>query len=270
MTLTIHPNLIQGSEEWLDQRRGLVTASAVGQLLSHRTLAAVEHPCPACETSAGDPCVSKRNGAPIKASHPERVEFARQKNVTVIEPATGELARGVTLLLAAERITGWTDPTFMSDDMLRGIDCEPIARSIYHEKYAPVTEVGFMVLREADFTLGYSPDGLVGEDGLIEVKSPRAKNHLNTILDGSPPINYMPQLQAGLLVSGRKWIDYVSYVGGMPLYVTRVYPEPQWFSAIKQAAITFERNVDEIQRQYRESVTGLHPTDRIIEQEMVI
>jgi hypothetical protein len=63
---------------------------------------------------------------------------------------------------------------------------------------------------EDGWTLGYSPDGLVGDDGLIEIKAPRAKTHLRTILADEVPAHYMAQCQAGLLVTGRKWIDFVS------------------------------------------------------------
>ena len=64
-----------------------------------------------------------------------------------------------------------------------------------------------MVRTEPGWKLGYSPDGLVGDDGLIEVKSRRAKKQLQTILSGQVPAENMPQLQAGLLVSGRSWIS---------------------------------------------------------------
>lgn len=272
MTLTVHPELVQGSEEWLEQRRGMLTASVVGQLLTVRKLSAVDYDCPECSALADNPCQSLRKpGTPIKTMHPARAEYARtQASSTVIEPASNDDSRGLTLRLAAERINGWTEPTYMNDDMWRGVETEPIACQYYHEKYAPVTEVGLMVLESEGFRLGYSPDGLVGEDGLIEIKAPRAKGHLTTILAGHPPIDYMAQLQAGLLVSGRKWIDFISYHGGMPMYVRRVYPDPRWFDAITRAATAFEHNAAEIIRTYDEAIVDLHPTERIIETEMVI
>jgi hypothetical protein len=119
--------------------------------------------------------------------------------------------------------------------MLRGIEDEPRAVEVYSEHFAPVTTVGFMVRDDWGFSIGYSPDGLVGDDGLIEVKSRRAKKHLTTILADEVPVENMAQLQCGLLVSGREWIDYVSYCGGMPLYVKRVEPDQRWFDAITAA-----------------------------------
>ena len=267
MSLKVHTALIQGSEEWLAARRGLVTASVVGQLLTVRKLGAIDYDCPECSAATDNPCQSLRKpGAVIKTLHPARAEYARsQTSSTVIEPASNDTSRNLTLHLAAERITGWTEPTFINFDMDRGIDTEPLARNLYSEKYAPVTEVGLMVLERDGFRLGYSPDGLVGDDGLLEVKAPRAKGHISTILAGTPPIDYMPQLQAGLLVSGRKWIDFVSYAGGLPMFVKRVYPQQKWFQAIAAAARQFEDNAAEIVRLYDEAVVGLHPTERINE-----
>lgn len=224
MTLTVHESLSQGSQEWFDQRRGIVTASVVGKLITPKT----------------------------------------------IKPADNPESRGLAMLLAAERITGWTDPTFTSDDMWRGIEDEPRARAKYAEHYAPVAEAGFMVEDRWGFRIGYSPDGLVGDDGLIEIKSRRSKVQLATILADQVPAENMAQLQCGLLVSGRKWIDYVSYCGGMPLYVTRVYPIEAWHEAILNAVSAFEEVLANMVRTYNASIEGLHMTDRPAELEIVI
>jgi hypothetical protein len=224
MTLIELPDLIQGSEEWHDQRRGMVTASVVGKLVTPKT----------------------------------------------IRPANNDDSRGLTALLVAERITGYTDPTYMSDDMLRGVEDEPRAIEAYSEHYAPVTTSGFMVRDEDGWKLGYSPDGLVGDDGLIEVKSRRSKKHLTTILADEVPAENMAQCQAGLLVSGREWLDYVSYCGGMPLFVKRVRPDPRWFDAIIAAVEQFEKTAAEMIANYEASVADLPMTERVVEQEMVI
>lgn len=219
------PDLIQGSEEWLEQRRGMVTASVVGQLITAKT----------------------------------------------IKPASNDYSRALTAQLVAERITGWTDPVYVSDDMLRGTEDEPRARGLYSEHYAPVTEVGFMVRDDWGFRIGYSPDGLVGDDGLIECKSRRAKKQLQTILADEVPAENMPQLQCGLLVSGREWIDYVSYCGGMPLYVKRVTPDQRWFDAILTAVALFEDVAAEMVAAYQQATAGLPLTERAPDfEEMVI
>lgn len=274
MTLRILENLEQGTPEWADQRRGMVTASVVGNLLSVGKPGAIAYGCPACSALANDPCMSKKAGAgPIKTLHPERAAVAEANKASaplVIEVANNETSRSLTKLLTAERITGWTDPTFTSDDMWRGIEDEPRAREMYAEHYAPVTEVGFMVRQEDGWTLGYSPDGLVGEDGLIEVKSRRAKKQLATVLADDVPAENIPQLQAALLVSGRKWIDYVSFTGGMALYVKRVFPDERWFKAIEQACRTFEHAAESMANTYLTRVDGLPVAERIVEMEMTL
>lgn len=264
MTLTVHPDLPQGSDEWLDIRRGIVTASAVGQLLSIGRYGAMHYPCPACLAPAQELCVSKVNGRAIKSPHSERIDYAReQDSPPVPEVAHNDTSRALTFLLASERITGWTEPTFISDDMWRGIDDEPIARAKYSEHYAPVTECGFMVEDHWGYQIGYSPDGLVGDDGLIEIKSRRPKVQLQTILADEVPVENMAQLQTGLLVSGRAWIDYVSFAGGMALYVKRVEPQQVWFDAITAAVQSFENTVAEIVKTYKQSVAGLPMTERV-------
>ncbi len=97
---------------------------------------------------------------------------SKDGHAKTLQPASNAESRGLTALLAAERITGWSDPTYISDDMLRGIEDEPKARDIYSEHFAPVTETGLMIRDDNGVKLGYSPDGLVGDDGLIEIKSP--------------------------------------------------------------------------------------------------
>lgn len=269
MTLQTYPDLIQGTDEWLAQRRGIITASVVGQLITTRKLTAVDYACPSCSAAANDPCVSKvKAGAVIKTMHPERAEVARTTGETVIEPAANDYARSLTLLLVAERITGWSDPTFISDDMMRGIDDEPLARAKYAAHHAPVAEIGFMTEDRWGFKIGYSPDGLVGDDGLIEIKSRRSKAQLATILADEVPVDNMAQLQAGLLVTGRQWIDYVSYCAGMPLWVKRVLPDPKWFDAIEAAVTAFEANAAEMISTYTRSVAGLPTTERTAFQEI--
>lgn len=224
MTLHELPDLEQRTDDWYDQRRGIVTASVVHMLITAKTL----------------------------------------------KPASNDYSRGLTAQLVAERITGWTDPTYMNDDMFRGVMDEPRARDLYSQTYAPVTQVGFMVRDDWGWKLGYSPDGLVGSDGLIETKSRRPKKHLQTILADAVPPENMAQIQAGLLVSGRDWCDYLSYCGGMPMYVKRVKPDQQWHDAIIAAVEKFEANAAEMVALYHEAVAGLPMTERILDMDVVI
>lgn len=181
---------------------------------------------------------------------------------TTLKVADNETSRGLTMQLAAERITGTVDYVHPTFDMQRGTDDEPYARDIYAANYAPVDELGFMVRDFGSYAIGYSPDGLVGETGLIEIKSRKPKEHLKTVLKGLPPLENMAQLHAGLLVSGREWIDYVSYSAGLPLWVKRVYPDQRWADAIHAAAETFEINVTGIVNNFNTATDGLPVTKR--------
>lgn len=265
MSLRILNDLVQGTEEWLAARRGMVTASTVGQLISIDTLGAEHFACPTCHGEPGGPCLSLAKGktGPIQSVHKERIAAAAAAGVIDLRPARNDTARRIILTLAAERITGWTEDTPMTNDMWRGVEGEPFARAVYAKHYAPVAEVGFMVRTIDGLELGYSPDGLVGDAGLIEVKCPRAKTHVQTILADEVPAYYMAQCQTGLLVSGCKWIDFVSYVSGMPLYVKRVEPDPKWQAAITEAHKAAEQAIAQAVTDYESRVAGLHATERI-------
>jgi hypothetical protein len=264
MTLHIFADIEQRSEQWYAARRGIVTASSVGQLITIGAPAAVTVECPTCNAEVGSPCVSmaRKTLAAIKSAHDARTGLAAEMP-PAYTVARNDTSRALTARLAAERVTGWTEDTPITSDMWRGIDAEPIAREVYAENFGPVEEVGFMRRDEEGWSLGFSPDGLVGETGLIEIKAPRAKTHLLTILADEVPAHYLAQCQAGLLVSGREWIDYVSYVGGMPLYVRRVLPDPRWFDAITAACIAFEERAAAIVADYEQRVAGLPTTERI-------
>ena len=263
MTLRTYDKLEQRTSEWYEARRGIVTASTVGQLITTRRLSAIDFDCPACDVPAQTPCKGKRT-TELKAPHPERAAEARKSNTVIIEAANNETSRDLTHLLVSERITKRVEDNCPTFAMERGICDEPIARAKYSECYAPVREVGFMVEDKWGTRLGFSPDGLVGDDGLIEVKSRTPKNQVKAVLSGVVPAEHMPQLQCGLLISGRKWIDYVSYRDGMALWVKRVFPDPKWFDAIIKAVRMFEANAQEQQRVYEEDTAGLPMTEQII------
>lgn len=265
MALHTYPKVEQGTPEWHDLRRGIVTASVVGKLITVGSPDAWTVDCPACKAQAGGPCLSmaaKKEPTPIKTLHDARVSAAADLP-PVYSVADNDTSRAITATLAAERVTGFTEDTPMSRDMYRGVWSEPFARDLYSGHYEQAVEVGFMRRDEDGWTLGYSPDGLVGEDGLIEIKAPRSKTQLLTAITDEVPAHYMAQCQAGLLVSGRKWLDFVSYVGGMHIYVKRVTPDPQWFAVIEAACCTFETNAAALVDTYSKRVEGRPVAERI-------
>lgn len=187
-----------------------------------------------------------------------------------LKVADNDKSRGAVAALVAERITGVSEPSFVNDDMMRGILEEPLARDKYAEtRKVTVTEVGFMVRDFDGRQLGYSPDGLVGDDGLIEVKCPRAKGHLLTVLADEVPAAYMAQCQTALLVSGRKWLDYISWHAGLPFYVKRVLPDPAWHAAIREALHNFEESAARMAADFAARTENLPATERV-DMEVVI
>lgn len=182
---------------------------------------------------------------------------------STVKVAKNDYSRGLTATLVAERITGHVEPTQVSGPMLRGQMDEPYARDAYSEHHAPVNVIGFMVRNFGKYKIGYSPDGLVHEDGLIEIKSRAQKKHLQTILADDVPLENMAQIQTGLLVSGREWCDYVSFCSGMPLWTKRVEPNEKWFDAITDAALTFETNAAEMIATYKTATENLPATERL-------
>ena len=226
-----HENLDQGSEEWLAARCGLLTASEMKLILT-----------------------------------------------PTLKLADNDKTRTHVYELLAQRITRYVEPTYISDDMLRGMSDEIDARLMYEKMLAPVTSMGFITNDQWGFTIGYSPDGLVGDDGLIEAKSRRQKYQVQTICEhvcvdrcSTIPVDYVLQAQTGLLVSERQWLDFISYSGGLPMAVIRVYPDEKVQAAIVEAATAFEAKLAEKHKQYREAMetrARLFPTERKIQQEM--
>lgn len=180
-----------------------------------------------------------------------------------IKVAANDTARSLANTLIAERITGHVEPMQASRQMLRGTLDEPFARDYYSKNYAPAIEVGLMVRTINGHRLGYSPDGLVGSDGLIEIKSRNQRIQLQTVLEDEAPIGNMAQMQAGMLVSGRKWCDYVSFCSGMPLYVKRVYPDSRWYTVILEALHAFETSAEDIISRYLTATANMPPTERL-------
>lgn len=221
--------------------------------------------CSKCGAAAGDPCVSlgRKVPVPIKTLHDERLAAARDLP-PVYRLDNGAVAQALLRTLAAERITQHVEKIQPNRDMERGTLDEPYARAAYADDYGcTVKEIGFMVEDEWGFPLGYSPDGLVGDVGLIEIKSRKPHVQVATVLADEPPAENMAQIQTGLLVSGRAWLDYVSYSGGMHLYDKRVRPDPAWQEAIKAVGKEAEDAIAEMVSMYLERVEGRPLTERI-------
>lgn len=258
ITVTQHPAVEQGSPEWLELRRGVLTASVIGRLITMQPPHATDYPCPTCNAPAGASCVHAKTGKDIASLHDDRKAAARDSgDPSKPVPSLGDEAHKLALTIAAERITGHVIETPMTRAMWRGREEEPLARDAYTEHYEAVEEVGFITAETATWRIGYSPDGLVGDNGLIEIKSREQQVQVRHVLDGDVPPENMAQIQTGLLVTRRDWCDYVSYSSGMALWGVRVYPDAAWGTALTAAAEQFEQEVATITERYHAAVAGL-------------
>ena len=128
--------------------------------------------------------------------------------------------------LIAERLTQTTAPSFTNAAMQWGTDQEPNARQANEKaKGVEVQEVAFVDHPEIAMT-GASPDGLVGADGMLEIKCPNTATHLDTLLEGKIAEKYVTQMMWQMACTGRQWCDFVSYDPRLPenmqLFVHRV------------------------------------------------
>lgn len=128
--------------------------------------------------------------------------------------------------LVCERMTGTQGEGFTNTAMQWGTDQEPLARAAYEAAQdVLVDEVG-LVTHPTILMSAASPDGLVGNDGLIEIKCPNTATHIETVLTEKVPTKYIPQMQWQMACTQRKWCDFVSFDPRMPeglqLFIQRV------------------------------------------------
>lgn len=145
--------------------------------------------------------------------------------------------------IACEKITGERVEGYQNDAMRRGIELEPEARLWYEtEKNVFVKEVGFI---EVDEWVGVSPDGLIGIDGMLEIKCPLQHTHLEYLLEEKLPSVYKYQVQGQLWVAQREWCDFVSYHPKMKKLIIRVERDESIINELKSSVL---EAIDEVQQ----------------------
>ena len=172
---------------------------------------------------------------------PTASEFSR------IVTATGKLSKqrdGYLAELLAEWCLGEPVTNFMGNEWTeRGQVLEPEARKYYaFQRDLDAETVGFIYLDEARM-VGCSPDGLVGEDGLLELKCPMAPTHLLWLCRGVLPPAHNAQVQGELWVTGRAWCDFMSYFPGLPPLLVRVEPDSKYQAALDDLMPKFVQEV---------------------------
>ena len=189
--MQIYKDIIQGSDEWFDVKRGVVSSSNFAKVLN------------------------KGSGRKL---------YMRK--------------------LAGERLSGLTESSYSNANMEAGSELEASARKHYEQvNSCDVEQVGF--IKNSEF-VGTSPDGLVGSDGMIEIKCVIPSTQIATILSGRMPTTHIPQVQGVLWVTGRKWIDFISYCPAIKsrfYFCTRVKRDEEY---IKELSIRVTMFVTEL------------------------
>lgn len=194
----------QGSLEWIQARLGVATASQFARIV----------------TKTGR-LSAQREGYKAELL----AEWVLQEPMGSLERAALDGAPGVT------------------DWMERGKALEPEARRLYAlVEDAEVSEVGFVYLNE-DRLIGASPDGVVGEHGLLEIQCPSAPNHLLNMVRKGPPATKWAQIQGQIYVTGREWCDFVSYFPGLPHVVERFYADEKYQAALAEGLAAFAEEI---------------------------
>ena len=197
----------------------------------------------------------------LRSTIPTASNFDRLITPAKWEPTKGDTRRGFMLELLANRIFGLSvENQFSSSAMDHGREWEPIARAAYEfERGVEIEDGGFFT--DDAMTYGASPDGLIGDEGLIEFKNPEnPKVHLAALLDlidyeSMPPdwtataqkgisVNgfvrdHWAQVQGQLMLTGRKWCDLVCNFSRLPMVVVRIYPNPTYQTLLADVLMWF-------------------------------
>jgi len=150
--------------------------------------------------------------------------------------------------LICERLTGQKGESFTNAAMEWGTQTEPLARSAYENaRNLLVTEVGFVSHPKIEMA-GASPDGLVSEDGLVEIKCPNTATHIDTLLSQKVPTKYITQMQWQMLCCQRQWCDFVSFDNRLPehlqLFVQEVEFDPEYCAMLEKEVSQFLAELD--------------------------
>ena len=180
----------QGTDEWLSERAGKVTASCFGNIL----------------TGTGKKSTKRR---------------------------------GYLLTLAGEILAGKPETTFKSEWMQRGNDLEDSSRTTYEFITGNTVEQVGMVYLNEEKAVSCSPDGLIGDNGGYETKCPKMSTHVDYLLHGKCPTQYIPQVQGCLWVTGREWWDFMSFHPDLKPLIVRVERDEKYISLLEELVEEF-------------------------------
>jgi len=166
-----------------------------------------------------------------------------QEAIARIKSGYGASRANLMAELICERLTGQPTPSFSSAAMQHGTETEPEARAAYcFYTGHTVEEVG--LIRHPKIEQSHaSPDGLIGNDGMLEIKCPQPAAHLETLTSQEIPTKYMTQMMWQMACSGRQWVDYVSYSQSFPenmrLFIKRIARDEQRINELETEVAAF-------------------------------
>ncbi len=157
--------------------------------------------------------------------------------------------------LVVQRLTGQPGESFTNAAMEWGTATEPQARMAYEAHTGSFVEEKGFIDHPTIEGFGCSPDGLVGDDGLIEIKCMNTANHVETIIEGKPPSRYIPQMQCQMAVTGRQWCDFVAFDPRLPedlqLLVVRVDRDQEYIDQMEVEVKQFLSEVNDLFNQLK-------------------
>ena len=174
----------------------------------------------------------------------------------VLAKGHGKTRKSYMIQLAAERLTGLAQESYSNAAMEWGTEHEADARITYEiVNDVSVLLAGFVELSDE---IGTSPDGLVDDEGLLEIKCPNSTTHIETIMSNKVPSQYIPQIQGGMWVAERQWCDFVSFdprVAAVPCLCLRVARDQKYIDNLEKEVNVFVAELKGL----TEKITGLSP-----------
>lgn len=162
--------------------------------------------------------------------------------------------------LVVQRLTGDPGESFTNAAMEWGTATEPQARIAYEAQADVFVEQVPFVLHPTIEWFGCSPDGLIGDKGLLEIKCPNSKTHIKYLNAGKPPAKYAPQMQCQMAVTGRQWCDFVSFdprlPGDLQLFVVRLDRDDDYIKSMEVEVVKFLDEVATMYKQLKEKKHG--------------
>lgn len=162
--------------------------------------------------------------------------------------------------LVVQRLTGNPGESFTNAAMEWGTATEPQARIAYEAQADVFVEQVPFVLHPTIEWFGCSPDGLINDKGLLEIKCPNSKTHIKYLNAGKPPAKYVPQMQCQMAVTGREWCDFVSFdprlPGDLQMFVARLDRDDEYIKSMEAEVTKFLSEVETMFKQLKEKEHG--------------